>query len=128
MKIRQILAVAVLAAMATPAWACSQLPAFVVWVGMNDGNQDGALSQKEFLRAKKDDNLVLKLKLNKRTFRKLDRNKNGLLERSDQEWYRFVEYKRAPCADWEEKMQQMLQQEKRENSELNQARDWLPAQ
>lgn len=132
---RQLFCAIVLASMATPAWACSQLPAFQVFMAINDVNKDGALSRREFLNAKLGNadfgnNLRIQFKLNKRAFRQLDRNRDGLLKPTDQEWYNLVQYKRAPCADWEENMQRMMKQEKsaKPSSSDIQETIWIPAQ
>lgn len=120
MKTRQWLLATVLLASASPVWACSQIDAFSVFVGDNDRNRDGKLSRKEFIRAKLGDNLIAKFKFNTKTFRQLDRNRNGFIDHRDQEWYEWIEYKRAPCADWEEAMQKYLEEEKqRTNGDLS---------
>lgn len=134
---KQLCCAIVLASMATPAWACSQLPAFQVFMAINDVNKDGALSRREFLNAKLGNadfgnNLRIQFKLNKRAFRQLDRNRDGVLRREDQNaWHDLVQYKRAPCADWEEKMQRMIQQEpSRPTSSDSDIQEtiWIPAQ
>ncbi|SSY70531.1 hypothetical protein [Alysiella crassa] len=134
---KQLFCAIVLASMATPAWACSQLPAFQVFMAINDVNKDGALSRREFLNAKLSNadfgnNLRIQFKLNKRTFRRLDSNRDGMLRNEDQNaWYDLVQYKRAPCADWEEEMQRMIQQDKSRQTSPNsdiQETIWLPAQ
>lgn len=92
---------------ATPALACSQLPAFGVFVAQNDKNQDYQLSKKEFLQAKVDGNLRIQFKLNHRGFRKLDKNRDGFISWDEPNGNLMVSYKRAPCADWEERVNQM---------------------
>ena len=102
-----------LASATLPALACSQVSPIYVLINQNDKNQDGMLSRKEWLKAKLDDNLVAKFTFDKRTFRQLDRNRNGKIDKADQEWYSLLEYKVSPCAWWEEEMRKRAQEENR---------------
>lgn len=91
------------------AHACSQLPPETAFVMSNDKNQDNQLSSKEWRNAQIDQYFVAFRLGNMTEFKRLDKNKNGLLnhkELSDK-----VRYQQEHCANWEKNMQKIISQE-----------------
>lgn len=87
------------AAVSVPAQACSVLSPSSAFISANDKNGDGALSKKEWRRAKLPEGLKSSRKIGTATaFARLDVNKNGKLEYDELE---FVDYIKNPCEDWE---------------------------
>lgn len=104
------LSLAILLAVSTPAFACSAISPEFGFVHQFDKNKDGALSRTEFKKVKATDNYQIKFDLkDKHIFNRLDKNYNGKI--SADELQNLVDYVRHPCADWEEMMTKMAQEE-----------------
>ncbi|OOR92473.1 hypothetical protein B0181_01675 [Moraxella caviae] len=102
-----------MAALATPALACTALPPAQGFVFTNDKNSDGVLNFWEWRKAKSDDFLLkqqgeeFELKIGGlRTFRALDVDNNWKI--SMDEAAQRLEYREHPCASWERAMNEML--------------------
>lgn len=87
--------------------ACSVMPPEFGFVYQFDRNRDGQLNRQEWRQIPQEHNYLIQFQINNlKDFKYLDRNKNRKI--APQEIQYLTEYRRPPCADWEEKMQQML--------------------
>ncbi|ULJ60232.1 UDP-glucose 6-dehydrogenase [Wielerella bovis] len=108
MKIIYPMLLAILCA-APVAQACSQISPDSAFILNNDKNKDGALNQSEW-RGAKVAGFFVELRVGDKTdFVRLDKNRNRLIDGNELD--DKVRYRREPCADWEERMNQLMQQE-----------------
>lgn len=92
--------------------ACSAISPEFGFVYQFDKNKDGLLSKSEFKKAKQAEQYKVDFKLaESNAFKQLDHNKNRKL--SPDELREHVDYVRHPCADWEEMMNKMLENEQK---------------
>ncbi|WP_066801611.1 hypothetical protein [Moraxella oblonga] len=118
---KKLLLILVVALSAPTAFACSAMSPESGLVYQFDKNQDGQLSRTEFIVIKKADGYILDFKPNKRAFNRLDSNKDGQL--SSDELSNKVDYVRHPCANWEEAMAKMLEEEQVNRIEIYKSDD-----
>ncbi|STZ56285.1 EF hand [Moraxella lacunata] len=114
---KKLLLTLVFALSAPTAFACSAISPEFGFVHQFDKNQDGQLSRAEFVKIKQADDYQLDFKPNKRAFNRLDKNKDGQL--SPNELADKVDYVRHPCANWEEMMVKMLEEERANRIEVH---------
>lgn len=93
----------------SPAMACTQLPAVVAFIAINDQNNDRALNSNEWLNARGDINLAIDFKLNNLAdFEHLDHDGNGKIEARELGFER-VRYVQNPCERYQVRSQFKLQ-------------------
>lgn len=92
------------------AFACKAVSPEMALIMQFDKNKDGQLNLVEWRKSKSQKKFITKLKLGDlKTFAKLDKNKNRKL--NAEELTQQIEYIRHPCADWEEQMAKLAQEE-----------------
>ena len=110
---------------AAAAQACSAVAAEDVLANFADRNGNGSISRREWRELAKHPqikDLVLKFRAGSRAeFRRLDRNRNGRIEWEERVGLlERVAYVRHPCADWEEEMLRLQQQEQQQEQQAPQ--------
>ncbi|WP_297942658.1 hypothetical protein [uncultured Campylobacter sp.] len=94
--------------LAGAAWACKEANPARIFIAANDEDQGGTLNRAEWEKAVAPKNIKLKFTAQDAAwtakFDEPDADKNGELDVLELRGYELVDYVKAPCANWNDKV------------------------